>query len=1623
MYPICSSYFIEQEWIKSLYFENASQYGVWDFRTTAYSQFEILSKFCLLSKEILNEIRLDINKTKLVTFSVHSEKEIEIEINRKIDFLNKSMSYRIISFLHYLKNTIQTHRFTSSLNTNSMILTRESEDDDDDQFLKLESHDVSYDSNKGHKICSKYNSLINATVSSVNYETILPLVRTRMKPMVNSTIINGFYTGCTPLDAILHSTLDCLYDITCLQLLLKYFPNLKKINFNPNSSILTSEYEYISINESLNNLFIKNWSKNINYFKYFNECSPLSCSYSMKERTELSYSITLFISLYSGLIIILRLVSSFTIDFITKLRFFFQKTKSKFKQLFLVYDHIVFFLLSGSICVLCLFTSLNDEILTITVRNISIIEYKSLEIRYSNTLRCPCLNKGIMYKNFLSISPRFHQICSSGFVNDYWIYLLKEGVNSVVYNDWRNGAYAQFQLLRDFCKLADETIDDSIKRYLSQLFISSSIINQNDFNKQINSSLNQFYKSISFHFQLMINISQLLMQIDQFYTSAYGAAGYESGINLIQIDKFDATIKNKTINFQFLLNGIQEIDSNKLSCICATNPNCEMSSVIYSFGLATNPNNGKIPAHNISGWIHRCTHMNSLLYSTLECFYEDSECFPFVLRHLDKQLENVHFSLSNSIEPLISNQNLSQFSPNTTISNIFKEIMIEEWNISLFYDLFYKECSPIHCTYSKKVRKENFLGVIIILISMINGIMVSLRILTPRLILFSFKLLEILSKKKRKRRIQQNRSNRIKRFLENLLKLFVKTLFELNIFSSRDFGYDTDRLISIKYGQWATRLYMFSFIFTITILFFYTNIQSRIVTKNFDKPDLNSYEKLRESYGNKLQCLCSKIASTYNDSLKIETRFHPICSSQFIAEEWRISLTNGLISNLSIYHERDYRRFLSAHLQYLQGLCQISQNVVYNSINELLSSLLITIELLPKENFEHRLNILIEQSQSNSPILLSYFLSMTRIINHGNAFLSTYGTNFLYKTRINRNPRSYLYTESITYDNQCSCGMFSNCTSQAYFLEENSSFPIKGMKMGCTPSESFLESTLECFYDQSCLNLIYQYTNLSNSSIALNTSIDFLPNLTINELIHHSFIKQWLNITNYSSYYNICSPSICSYTSLERFNFLYIITLFLSLQGGLTLVFKWISPKIIQIIFTIYNYYKTKRNSIYPIVILSNNINIQTRERRISENTRIILSIQHYLKITLLFIFLIGILIIFSIYYAKTISTKNGIADNTTAIIMSTSSTISDSFCELEFEEISMNISCNETNFRFLISTGHFNKDNSIDIIYLCDNLLNSKIFILFGNNNGTFQKAIINSFENINEINHMNINDFNNDNQSDILLIYNMNMKSYLIVLQGNTNGRFEKSFIPVALKNDPQKISVNHLNNDKILDIIMIMPVEENIYVMFGNSNGSFSLKYVLFTALYCELTDLVVGHVNYDEFVDIIVYDGKSSHIYVFFGTSNGTFLVQKSFFTSIDSGLNYISIDYLNNNNIVFLYQWKDIIYMTYQYNNNRFIRNHKIILESIEKLISVLMIDINHDNHSDIIGLSRSHGIYGLFSYENGQFNSQKIYAKEIESYFVSLLINDINNDNYQDMITVDRQTMSIYILLNKNNCL
>jgi hypothetical protein len=111
--------------------------------------------------------------------------------------------------------------------------------------------------------------------------------------------------GCYPLESLLKSTLECLYNVSCFSLL-QYVNR----SFKPLNDSHPSRYQKNSTVESiLSQLMIEQWNNNINYEKYYNECSPSFCSYSYIEHNPILQVLTLLLGLYGGLTIIMNLVA------------------------------------------------------------------------------------------------------------------------------------------------------------------------------------------------------------------------------------------------------------------------------------------------------------------------------------------------------------------------------------------------------------------------------------------------------------------------------------------------------------------------------------------------------------------------------------------------------------------------------------------------------------------------------------------------------------------------------------------------------------------------------------------------------------------------------------------------------------------------------------------------------------------------------------------------------------------------------------------------------------------------------------------------------------------------------------------------------------------------------------------------------------------------------------------------------------------------------------------------------------------------------------------------------------------------------------------------------------------
>lgn len=210
-------------------------------------------------------------------------------------------------------------------------------------------------------------------------------------------------------------------------------------------------------------------------------------------------------------------------------------------------------------------------------------------------------------------------------------------------------------------------------------------------------------------------------------------------------------------------------------------PNCQNQAIIRDPGSNYYLYDGL--TYSVPGWIHSCLAINSLSLSTLQCLYVDSDFFRFLSYSLG--ISYYYWSITNSesfdIQLLVYNSLLSRFPPNTSISIIMKEMMVEQWKPVLSYQHFYKSCAPIYCSYSRTILKESAIGVIIILVSMIGGIVVSLRLITPHVVEFILRFLTKTNQNLRETEQGNHLSDKIKNSCDLILHTMNEYLEEFSI--------------------------------------------------------------------------------------------------------------------------------------------------------------------------------------------------------------------------------------------------------------------------------------------------------------------------------------------------------------------------------------------------------------------------------------------------------------------------------------------------------------------------------------------------------------------------------------------------------------------------------------------------------------------------------------------------------------------------------------------------------------------------------------------------------------------------------------------------------------------------
>ncbi|CAF4015884.1 unnamed protein product [Rotaria sp. Silwood1] len=1174
-HPVCSSIFVSDNWINILFNPNISYYYPLDFRSSASGQFQILSSFCSLSKRFVNDTIDDFLSNVFLTPVVLSSYLLDLQSQAQSSFIQTLTSNAFRQLLQLVRSTTFTNQLQTALRTSSYL----------GFYIFPNGKTATYAiqnfySSNNNTIC--YCGLQSTCSSSVcgffdlfAYDTKGDYTSS-MSLIVN---VPGFVAGCYAIESLLQSTLECFFDSTCINTVLRFLSNNNMTDIKQLDVNQTQFSPRTTIDTLFTNLFIEKWSTISSFTEYYKKCSPILCTYTFIQRNSALYIITKLLSLYGGLVIVLRFCVPYIIIWwynrknnqtrnntqirlIERRRMLWRLVIDKIRKLNLfntnitrndpfelrtsiISTRIYIILVCVSVCILIIYVSTNTRTQTFTILNPSQNTFEDLYMKYSSIVKCPCKTIAIQYDNFVSEYSQYHPVCSSLFISAAWLastsYLnWPDQAERIV--DFKGSGQTFFVALQTLCSLAKTTVFNAWYNFKQSAYITDQVVSKKEMIEHIQTTLNQFHSNTVAQFKQSLTLIQF-----------HSINMYAVGAGNVRLETY--TSANSTN--QYLAFYYKQVYWD--NCSCTLNDNCVSPMGFYNYSQKDLAYPSSL-IFNIPQFFIGCFVLQSVLQSSLECFFNQT-C-----------LDAVQFQIrsSQSINITILQANTTRFLPETLIKVIVDNLMLEQWGDNIQYSQYYQQCAPESCSYTITSHND-FSYIITLLISLFGGVSMALKLAIPIIVrwirnLYRPNINPIVP------------SPRIFQRLCLVWNKFKMKIINLNIFES-ELSYNNDhrrRKEIIK-----TRIYILLLTINITILIIYNSFSIQTQYTTISHPSQETFNNLLMNlqYSPTLECQCQNITIPYNSFISISPYYHQLCSSDFI------NMNSGWINMLYLYgideeHPYDdFQLFALPQFRTLSSLCNLANQTLTDSLTSFASEVLINKQVQSREAIESQAETIITQFRLSTCRTFVRMLDFIREMAQGNGIVSTIQSNWYFHS-INRIQFSSVWATPRSYgdENNCSCGTNSMCTSLALI---NGSL-IPGFRIGCYVLDSLLQSTLECLYNVSCIDQIKYLYNVTNIVIrSLNQSFSF-PNETVQSLVDNLLIDKLESNVSYEQYYAVCSPLSCTYSINKRVNPIYIITVIIGLYGGLTVALKLVTSLLMEIQY--YFMIIIRRRRIEPVV-------------------------------------------------------------------------------------------------------------------------------------------------------------------------------------------------------------------------------------------------------------------------------------------------------------------------------------------------------------------------------------------------------------------------------------------------------
>ncbi|CAF4700212.1 unnamed protein product, partial [Rotaria sp. Silwood2] len=361
-------------------------------------------------------------------------------------------------------------------------------------------------------------------------------------------------------------------------------------------------------------------------------------------------------------------------------------------------------------------------------------------------------------------------------------------------------------------------------------------------------------------------------------------------------------------------------------------------------------------------------------------------------------------------------------------------------------------------------------------------------------------------------------------------------LLKINLFKSSS---STEQTLATE--KLATHIFLFAFPCFLLIIAIATAFVIRTTYKAEYVPSSTRFQHLAQKYSTTLDCPCSNIGVSYEKFVSTYVSFHQVCSSQFITRSWidAIFEQNHIFSSKYV----EFHNTLSFFWQTIADLCSIS-NKTWIQVTSSYGSLYI---LSPKAVSK---NYILQQAYSDlrthiasAQATFSRNLLAIRGTIAGNQFASALGTNF-YLDYAMSNLESWNSLRMVPrVVDDCSCTNVTGCPQPATINNTQGDILIvPGMIIDCLLVDGTLASTLECYYNQSCLSLLHGSLSINVAPLSNTVNVQFSSNSTVQSLVEQLMINDLKIDIAFDLFYNYCRPLVCYYYYSNRFDVIFILT-------------------------------------------------------------------------------------------------------------------------------------------------------------------------------------------------------------------------------------------------------------------------------------------------------------------------------------------------------------------------------------------------------------------------------------------------------------------------------------------------